>query len=414
MLAPRPIALYLRSIASARGAEQAAAALARGLLAAGHRVDFLVEERSGWLLEDVAACGARVVELESSFPVRRFAQLRSLLDAVAHSSRADLHADAAVGMLARVLVRDDPPIAALVRYVRSERPRGVISFLTYPNLVLALAARRARGETVFIGSVQNQISRAAQQGSRWIRSMPALMRRFSVDLDAVAAASHGVACDVRAITGLPERRIRAIYNPIYEDRLEHRQAEPISHPWFGDPEIPLLLAAGKLKPQKDFPTLLRAFARVVGKRPARLVILGDGKERENLSALAHELGLSECVEFHGVVRNPFPYYAAASLFVLSSAWEGFGNVLVEALACGCPVVSTDCPSGPAEILEGGRFGRLVPVGDADALAEALLATLDAPRTSREVAIARAREFSVERAVAGYLALIREAGGRNGR
>jgi glycosyltransferase involved in cell wall biosynthesis len=165
-----------------------------------------------------------------------------------------------------------------------------------------------------------------------------------------------------------------------------------------------VLGAGKLKPQKDFPTLLKAFARVRRERPARLIILGTGSEEAELRVLASALGVSDSVDFPGYVHNPFAFYRRASVFVLSSVWEGLPTVLIEAMACGCPVVSTDCPSGPREILDGGRFGSLVPVGAADAMADAILATMSEP-PSRTRLIERAKQFSLQQAVTGYEAVM---------
>ena len=162
----------------------------------------------------------------------------------------------------------------------------------------------------------------------------------------------------------------------------------------------MLLGVGKLKPQKDFACLIRAFARVRATRPVRLIVLGDGPQREALLVLARTLGVADAVALPGFVANPFAYLGRAAAFVLSSAWEGLANVVIEALACGCPVVSTDCPSGPAEILAGGKYGRLVPVGDDAALANAIAATLDAP-PRQESLRDRARHFSVDRAAAQY-------------
>jgi glycosyltransferase involved in cell wall biosynthesis len=165
----------------------------------------------------------------------------------------------------------------------------------------------------------------------------------------------------------------------------------------------VVLGVGRLTAQKDFPSLIRAFAKVRAQKPCRLVILGEGELRGELEALVASLDLSADVALPGFTDNPFAWMRQSSLFVLSSAWEGFGNVLVEAMACGTPVVSTNCPSGPAEILENGRWGRLVPVGDVDALADAMLATL-AETTHADVAT-RAQDFGVEQAVAGYLGLL---------
>jgi glycosyltransferase involved in cell wall biosynthesis len=213
-----------------------------------------------------------------------------------------------------------------------------------------------------------------------------------------------VAQDLSTATGIPRERISTIYNPVVPPELLTRAKAPLEHPWFEPDSPPVLLGVGRLSAQKDFPTLLRAFARVRRLRPARLIILGEGKRpgyRPELLALARELGVGEDVQLPGFAENPYAYMARASVFVMSSAWEGLPSVLVEALACGCPVVSTDCPSGPREILQGGRYGRLVPVGDAEALAKAILATLDAPPDG-EMLRTRGAEFSVGASTQRYL------------
>jgi glycosyltransferase involved in cell wall biosynthesis len=169
----------------------------------------------------------------------------------------------------------------------------------------------------------------------------------------------------------------------------------------------VIVAVGRLAAQKDFATLLRAFARVRERRPARLLILGEGRLRPALEALVAELGLGAAAAMPGYAENPFSALARADLYVMSSRYEGLPGALIQALACGCRVVSTDCPSGPAEILDHGRFGQLVPVGDAAALAEAMLAELDAP-PDPERQRARAAQFSVPRAVDAYLDLLRGA------
>jgi glycosyltransferase involved in cell wall biosynthesis len=166
------------------------------------------------------------------------------------------------------------------------------------------------------------------------------------------------------------------------------------------------MGVGRLNPQKDFGTLLRAFAALRREREARLIVLGEGEEREALARLAAELGVANDVDMPGFADNPYAHMSKAALFVLSSRFEGLPTVLVEAMACGTPVVATDCPSGPSEILEGGRLGGLVPVGDADALARAMAEALDRP-VPTELLCARAADFAVERAVDRYLELLLE-------
>jgi glycosyltransferase involved in cell wall biosynthesis len=220
-----------------------------------------------------------------------------------------------------------------------------------------------------------------------------------------------VADDLAAHFGIPRDRITVVHNPVVSGSLKEKAAAPVDHPWLASGAPPVVLSAGRLHPTKDYPTLIRSFARLRQVREARLLILGSGKNdeetarrRAELIELAAELGVSEDVDLPGFVPNPLPYMARAAVFVLSSLWEGFGNVLVEALACGCPVVSTDCPSGPAEILDHGRYGRLVPVGDDSAMAEAIAATLKSP-PDRDVLRARGALFTVDRAVDAYLDLL---------
>jgi glycosyltransferase involved in cell wall biosynthesis len=207
------------------------------------------------------------------------------------------------------------------------------------------------------------------------RLVPALVRRSYPRADGIAAVSGGVADDLAAVVGLPRQRVRVINNPVIVPELASMSAQPCDHPWLTGDHPPVLLAVGRLAPQKDFTCLLRAFAQVRASTTARLLILGEGPERARLEALARDLGVADDVMLPGWVGNPYPYMARADLFVLSSRWEGLPTVLIEALYCGLRIVATDCPSGPREILDEGRFGALVPVGDPDALAAEILATL---------------------------------------
>jgi glycosyltransferase involved in cell wall biosynthesis len=221
--------------------------------------------------------------------------------------------------------------------------------------------------------------------------------------DGVVCVSQGVRDDLLQRTGLNGGRVHVIYNPVKPLSASTASVGPeIADWWCRGGER--LIAAGSLKPAKDYPTLLRAFARLRGGRDARLLILGEGQERPALERLIGELGLVDSVHLAGYVADPYPYLEIADLFVLSSAWEGLGNVIIEALVCGTPVVVTDCPSGPAEILENGRYGRLVPVGDPKALAVAMAASLG-ETPDRDVLRARGGEFSVERAADQYLELL---------
>ncbi len=268
-------------------------------------------------------------------------------------------------------------LPALVRYLRRERPEAMLSVFAYVNIVALWAWRLARVRTRLFVNEQNTVSVEAGNASSWRgRLTPRLIKRFYPWANGIVVVSQGVREDMAQLTKIPRERITVIYNPsvVKQDVLEKAQA-PLEHPWFEPGQPPVLLAVGRLQPQKDYPTLLRAFAQVRKTRPARLLILGEGKERPMLEALLKELGLQQDVGLPGFVMNPFAYMARASLFVLSSRWEGLPTVLVEALCCGTRAVSTDCPSGPREILSDGKYGPLVPVGDADALARAIEASL---------------------------------------
>lgn len=298
-------------------------------------------------------------------------------------------------------------IPALASYLRRERPAVLLSSSHLVNVAAPWACALARVRTKLVLRVGNHLSRSAVNTQRrfWLWQA----RHFYPWADAIIAISNGVTDDVARVTGLPRERITMIYNPVVTPELQEKMRAPLDHPWFAPGSPPVLLAVGRLVAQKDFPTLLKAFARVRAVRPARLVILGEGKERMKLEVLAQKLDVAADVDLPGFVLNPFPYLARASLLVLSSAWEGFGNVVAEAMACGCPVVSTDCPSGPAEILDGGAYGPLVPVGDDAALAKAILSVLEMPPDPERLR-AQAALFSVDRATDRYLELLLGLGG----
>jgi glycosyltransferase involved in cell wall biosynthesis len=222
--------------------------------------------------------------------------------------------------------------------------------------------------------------------------------------DAVVGVSEGVARDMEVRLGLPAGAVTRIYNPAWNDRMAAQKGRRVSHRWLRkERRYPTLISVGRLTRQKDYPTLLRAFADVLKRRKAKLIILGEGEDRLSLERLSKQLGIDEDVDMPGYVEDPIAHVASADLFVLSSAWEGFGNVIVEALGAGTPVIATDCQSGPAEILGGGRYGRLVPVGDSNALARAVLEELSMERSS-ELMAERANDFHAFRIAKEYIQL----------
>ena len=265
----------------------------------------------------------------------------------------------------------------VVRYLRTERPHALLAVKDRANQVAILAGKLARTKTRIAVEIQTTIS-AALRGKSAVRkaSWYLPMRLLYPLADVVVAVSEGVARDLTEITGLPRERIQVIRNPAVSGAMFCLAEEPVDHPWYQDRSTPIITGIGRLTRQKDFPTLIRAFARVRSQLPCRLMILGEGRDRAKLIELAHSLGVAEYVALPGFVVNPYPFLRRASLFVLSSLWEGSPTVLTEAMALGVPVVATDCPSGPREILQGGEIAPLVPMGDVEALAVAMLDTLD--------------------------------------
>ncbi|MBI1866587.1 MAG: glycosyltransferase [Candidatus Staskawiczbacteria bacterium] len=297
----------------------------------------------------------------------------------------------------------------LIAYLRKERPDIFVAAFPHIN-VLAMMAKVLSGAKVkvvltdhnhFFGLASNARSLYRRFFGMFI--LPHLMRIFYPLSDSVICASEGVAESILDVVKIPDK-VKVIYYPVAADRIQNWSKEPVNHPWFSQATPPLILGAGRLINQKDFPTLLCAFNLVLKTMPARLAILGEGKDRGELEKLAKELGISDKVAFLGFQKNPFKYMKNASVFVLSSIHEGFGNVLVEAMACGTPVISTDCKSGPGEIIENGKSGILVPVGDYKSLSKAIIRVLSDSSLRQSFSkegIKRVRYFSVEKNIKQY-------------
>ncbi len=353
--------------------------LACGFAALGHRVDVLAIRPRGELC-DALGPAVRIVSLEG---------VLTRLPLVSGSKRRRA--------LAAVL-----PLAG---FLRRERPDALVATSHSTNVAAAVAGRLARAPTRVVLRFDSQLSRSPRlAGTRTQQRRERRARRYFPWADGWIAISEGVADDAARVTGIARARIAAIHNPVVTAELLRRAAAPVDEAWLASGSPPVVLGVGRLVAQKDFATLVRAFARVRARRDVRLLLLGEGPERSALEGLAAELGVAADVRLAGRVAAAPAYMARAAVFALSSAWEGFGRVLVEALAVGCPVVSTDCPSGPREILAGGAFGPLVPVGDAEALAAAIGSLLDRP-PERRALVERAQAFSLERGVERYLEVL---------
>ena len=297
-----------------------------------------------------------------------------------------------------------PKLAGTLKKLRPE----ILFAQTFRNGVVGTLARKLSGtDTKVVACLHNMLSEVSRPGAiLGGRIAPLACRMVMPMTDAVVAVSQGVADDFARVARIDRARIRVIHNPVITPDFALKAAAPLDHPWFAPGEPPVIVAVGRLAPQKDFGVLLEAFTLLHRKRRCRLVLIGDGPERAALEAKAKASEAAADMALVGFRDNPFPYVRAAGLFALSSKFEGLPTVLIEALGCGTPVVATDCPGGPSEITEGERYGRLVPVGDPAALAAAMDQVLAAPRGSDRL-LERARDFSVAAASRNYAALFSE-------
>lgn len=346
------------------GAERVSLNLVRGMVDAGRDVDLVLVSAKG-KYQDLIPAEARVIDLNKSNVFKA--------------------------------------IPAMVRYLRRERPRAVLSALTHINIAILIAKLLARVPTRVAVAEHNQISLKAAKAKglrgRLIYRLVPFLYPFADD---VIGVSKGVATDVEAFSRLKSGRVLCVYNPVYDQSMSDAAAAPVDHPWLQPGQPPVLIAAGRLHEQKGFDVLLHALRIVRRTTDCRLIIMGEGDLRPQLQALVEDLDLTDHVSLIGFVANPYAMMSRASVFVLSSRWEGLPTVLLEAMACGAPVVSTDCPSGPDEILEGGRHGLMVPVEDPEALAEAIVTTLKGGRAS---GVDYAKSFSVAASTSGYLKVL---------
>lgn len=356
----RRVALFLPSLGGG-GAEKVALALAAALRARGHAVDLLLIRRVGELLPLVPE-GTRVVELGG-------------------------------GRIAGSL----PP---LVRYVRRERPDALHAFMWPVTIVALLARKLARVPTRVVVSDHTTLSHHASS-PRERRAMGITQGLFYPWADARIQVSDGAADDMARLSGISRHSIEVIPNPLSVPG-EITTNDAVEALW-GARRGPRILSIGSLKESKDHAALIRAFA-FLDRPAAKMMIVGEGVMRPALEKLAADLQVADRVSLPGFALDPWRYYASADLFVLSSRLEGQPLVLVEAMLAGLPVVSTDCPHGPREVLGDGEFGRLVPVGDASALASAMDQALDAPHDAYR-GRKRAEALSGSRSIERHLALL---------
>ncbi len=403
--ARRPIALFVKDYQHG-GTQRVLLRLANKLFDYGYAVDVVCAGTGP--LESTLKVGIRRARISAGNPL------------VARALALRAHPAAAAQMLLPLVLplnplKALPLLAPLAKYLQKAQPSVLISGTAGLNVVATLAKRLAEVETGLL--LTEHVSNDQRRITDWRfarRHLPALMRRTYRDASAIVGVSTGMTADLRTLLQVPLERVHCIYNPAVPDNIQSLANASVPHRWFDVDQPPVILSAGRAGRTKDFAMLVRAFAQVRGERMVRLVILSSGApgsphsaRLESLRALARELRVANDFEILDFTANPFAYMARAGAFASSSTSEGFGNVVAEALACGCPVVSTRT-AGPVEVLENGRYGRIVPVGDVGAMAAALSATLRAPRNSGEL-VSRAAAFGEERAARAYELLCREVG-----
>ncbi|WP_146197917.1 glycosyltransferase [Caulobacter endophyticus] len=363
----RPDVLILLHDLRGGGAERAMLRLAGGMAAAGRRVHLLLVSAQGDYLSEIPPA----------------------------VTMSDLGGGSVFGA-----------IPAIAKALKTYQPRAFLAALTHVNVAAIIAAALAGYRGRLVVSERNQISaKAAAAKSLREKITYAVAPWAYARTDGIVAVSDGVAKDLITFARLPAEIVHYVHNPVYDAGLAVRGEAPAPHPWLEDGGAPVIIAVGRLHEQKDFATLLAGFFELRATRPARLIIFGEGPERQALERLISGSAFAADVALPGFCTNPFAAMSRAAMLVLSSRWEGFPNVLVEAMSCGAAVAATDCPSGPQEILDGGRYGPLVKVGDASGLAMAMSAVLDNPDAG-PIAAERAKVFSVERAAASYLEILR--------
>lgn len=307
-------------------------------------------------------------------------------------------------------------VPAISKYLRKEKPDYLFSHLPIANVLSVISKFVARipvsiflvEHTLLFNTLIQREKRSQTDNPKRLDILPTLlpimMQWFYPQANGIIAVSKGLAKELEMSLKLKPNSVQVIYNPVIDDNLLFKSRLPIEHPWFQPNQPPVLLAIGRLTAQKDYQTLLYAFARFREQFLAKLLILGEGELRSQLEALVSELGLENDVALPGFVNNPYAYMSQAAALVLSSVWEALPTVLIEAMACGCQVISTNCPYGPDEILEQGKYGWLVPVQDEKGLATAMHEALNFPINSEKLKL-RSQSFTVEQAVSNYLTII---------
>ena len=294
---------------------------------------------------------------------------------------------------------------SLIKYLNKNKPDVLLSSLTHVNIISVFASIfcNIKFRLIVIEHslkiIENKKLNFKQRLLEYLISVT-YPRAFCI-----IAVSNDVAKNIAYRSGVSSSKIYTVFNPSFSSSIITKSKLQIDHPWFSKDQPPVIISVGRLTAEKNFSHLLMAFNRVRIKQRARLIILGEGKLRNDLMSLALELGVDKDFELPGFVENPYAYMSKSSLFVMSSNYEGFGNVLVEAMACGVPIISTNCPGGPSEILENVLWGTLIPLGNVEALSDSILNTLNKNKKEHQNCLKRANDFSIDKKIEEYIKII---------
>ena len=357
------IAMMIPTLAGG-GAERTYLILAKGFQKSGYQVDLIVARATGEYLSQIPP-GIELVDLKAS--------------------------------------RMAKTLPGLVRYLQTRRPRVLMPGLELTHMIALMAQMASGVPSKVIVTIHSVIS---QNDHFYLptRSLEKqLMKLLYPQAGEIIAVSKGVAEDFSSFLGFPLSSLRVIYNPIITAGMLEKAQQPFQHAWLDEGQPPVILSVGRLHPVKDIPMLIKAFALARQHTPLRLMILGEGKQREELESLVRQMGLQEDISMPGFQQNPYAFLRRAAMLVLSSRHEAFGRVLIEAMACGCTVISTDCPGGVAELVDNGKYGHLVPVGDAEAMAQAILDVLGGD--VRKPPSEWLHQFELDQVIQSYLKLI---------